>query len=380
MEGERLNIEITVESAGTASRGVKLGEGEFTVGSHGCAITLAYPTVSRSHGRIVVGYAEVIFFDLSSRNGSTVGGTAAIAGVAMQWASDAVLAIGPFRLSWRPGGSGEARAEPELDSSKELARFAGLYQGWLVEQPARARELLYDSLTANDAREELVERIYREFHGDGPLAPWLADPECREILVNAHDELYIDRGGGLQRAATSFLGPESFEAWAVRTAHAAGRRLDLQNPICEATLANGSRFHAVMAPISARGLSLSIRRFGTAPVSEEEALGSGWVEPEALALLKEAIEGRRNIVISGGTSSGKTSLLNFLCAYIERNSRIITVEDTLELSPPIENLVQLQARAPNADGIGQVSLRSLVQCALRMRPTGSSSASAAAPR
>jgi pilus assembly protein CpaF len=124
----------------------------------------------------------------------------------------------------------------------------------------------------------------------------------------------------------------------------------------------------VISPVYTGGVCVSIRRFATAPTCEEKALSTGWMDERALEILKDVVRNRKNIIISGGTSTGKTSLLNFLCQYFGKRERILTIEDTVELQPPVANLIQLQARKPNADGVGEITLRSLIQCALRLRP------------
>lgn len=364
-----MKVCIDVYSDGRKLRHHVLNEGEHLVGSQGGDIALSYPTVSRRHGTIIVGTESISFLDLGSRNGTLLedqGNELELKpDQTAVWPSGAKIRIGPFALKWRQASSD---AEFHVTRETELNRIAAVYSRLLVETPQLARERLYETLEEQPNRDALLERIYREFHGHGPVHDWIDSPACREILINAHNEIYVDVGDGLIRADSSFLSRESFEAWATRTAHAAGRRLDLHHPICEATLENGARFHAVMSPVSARGLAVAIRRFGSAPLTESAALESAWISQEALGVLKKAILSKRNIVISGGTSTGKTSLLNFLCQYLPQHERVVTVEDTVELSPPVHNLVQLQARNANSDGVGEVSLRELVQCALRMRP------------
>ena len=359
-----MKIRLRIDSPGSETRLLELAPGTHDVGSAEGEVRLAYPTVSRAHGVITVSEGVVRYLDRGSRNGSYLGpeATRLSPDAAVDWPSGSHLRIGPFTLSWAPDDARRSSGEPPLLEAAER------YERLLTEDPAGARERLCVELGASSAGPRLWELIHDEFHGDGPLKKLLVDQACREILLNAHDEIYADTGEGLRRLPARFLKPETYQAWAVRTAQAAGRRLDLQNPICEATLPGGARFHAVLAPLSSRGLSVAIRRFGAAPITEEAALATGWLDARALALIEAAVREKKNIVISGGTSTGKTSLLNFLCRYLDRAERVITVEDTVELSPPVENLVQLQARGANADGIGQVSLRQLVQCALRMRP------------
>ena len=365
----KITLEVVTDS--TNPRRYIFGNGHYTVGSRDCDIVLSYPTVSRRHGQLVLVDGTVSYTDLSSRNGSLL-----VEGdrqqrlapeLASAWSQRARLHIGPFTLNWC-AAQGEVAPPVPGSSVPDLQRHARRYSSLLTENPGLARDLFFDELEGNSRRADIVERVQREFHGDGPLHGWLSDPSCREIILNAHDEIYVDLGAGLSKSPHAFLARESFEAWAVRTAHAAGRRLDLQHPICEATLPNGARFHAVMPPVSARGISVAIRRFGSAPIDEVRALETGWLDAASLTILKAAVARKRNTVISGGTSTGKTSLLNFLCKYLPLDERIVTVEDTVELAPPVHNLVQLQSRAANADGIGQVALRQLVQCALRMRP------------
>lgn len=367
-----MNAVISIHSGAALLRKVELADGTYQIGSSGCEIPLTYPTVSRRHGRIEVRGRELTYTDLGSRNGSGLAALGAAprllaADHPTSWSAGSRLHIGPFQLSWEIADRNSTAAQGTGEMSL-LERHAQTYARLLSENPAGARDALYEAVRLLPNCDQVLELIHREFHGDGPLHEYLEHPSCREILINGPDEIYVDLGLGLTRSASTFLSRETFEAWAVRTAHAAGRRLDLQHPICEATLANGARFHAVLAPVSSRGLSVAIRRFGSAPVDEQLALESGWLDREALALIKAAVTEKQNIVISGGTSTGKTSLLNFLSRYFDPSERVITVEDTVELAPPVRNLVQLQARSANADGVGGISLRSLVQCALRMRP------------
>ena len=361
-------IVIEVVHNGQKLKSYKLPLGNHELGNNDHALSLRYPTVSKRHGVVGITEAHVTYTDLRSRNGSYIGHEKkpALAETPVNWKKGEPLFIGPFSLKWHR----DQTTDHKQNEQAIRGELADLYAKFLAEDPLQAHEklLIHAERLEHDRRTHVLESIHYEFHGDGPLRGCLSDSRCREIIINGFDEIYVDTGAGLEKLSQTFVSPQTYEAWAVRTAHHAGRRLDLQHPVCEATLANGARFHAVMSPVSARGLSVAIRRFGSAPLEEGQALESGWVDDNSLAIMKAAVDQKLNIVISGGTSTGKTSLLNFLCRYLPRNERILTVEDTVELAPPVENLVQLQARKSNADGVGEISLRQLVQCALRMRP------------
>ncbi len=387
MGDSRLKIVVEARSSDARIRSRVFESGEFTVGSGDCGFVLQYPTVSRHHARIRVTDDQVSVADLGSRNGTRLASAQAgclvdrldardkrrrnppealIPGEQARWDAGEGLHIGPFQLTYsRHDESIIAPAESETGIQMALELLAEAYANLLATHPLDATERLRmravaEHALAENAVEPIFERIHHEFHGDGPLRAYLRNPRCREILVNGHGRIFLDCGGGLFESEERFLSEKTFEAWAVRTANACGRRLDLQHPVCEATLPDGARFHAVLAPVSASGLSVAIRRFGSAPIREADALEQGWVAPEALEILKLAVRKKQSTVISGGTSSGKTSLLNFLCQYFEPAERILTVEDTVELAPPVGNLVQLQAKKPNADGGGAVILRALV--------------------
>lgn len=358
-----MKTRLIVENDAGVVRVQELGPGDYSVGSGAVDIALQYPTVSRLHGRLRVSERGTSYVDLGSRNGSFLNNEPLAPHCDAALDFETALSIGPFKLRLTKSVAAESKAEL-------AARVAEIYSRALSSDPASAHEQLTRALQNLEERErqEISERIHYEFHGDGPLTGYLNDLACREIVINAFDEIFADVGRGLARLENGFFTPATYEAWAVRTAYQAGRRLDLQHPVCEATLSNGARFHAVMSPISARGLSVAIRRFGSAPVDEATALNTAWVDQTSLEILKSAVADKLNVVISGGTSTGKTSLLNFLCQYLDANERVLTVEDTVELAPPVKNLVQLQSRKPNADGVGEITLRALVQCALRMRP------------
>jgi pilus assembly protein CpaF len=366
-----MSIRIEIFNGSELLRVEQFQSGEYVIGNGVDAqIKLQYPTVSRHHAKLVLTADNTITVsDLGSKNGTyrrtKFTDSPLLIGEDLKIELSDAIEVGPFKLlfSLLP-------LDTVCDEEMLFSKAANRYSELLGENPNAASQDLHATLVKYEAplKKNIHERVLAEFHGHGPLDRYLRLNECREVLVNSYNEIFVDLGLGLYRAPESFLNSATFEAWAARTARACGRRLDLQHPICEATLSDGARFHAVLPPLSHRGLSVAIRKFGSAPLTETQALSSGWLDPHSLELLKEAIANRHNIVISGGTSTGKTSLLGFLCRYLDPSERVITVEDTAELAPPIANLVQLQSRIANSDGIGAVSLRELVQCALRMRP------------
>ncbi len=378
---------------------VVLNEGTHVIGrSPNAAVVLNYPTVSKKHAEIYIYEknnlllvsdfsANGTFMALSKEKTSWIRKKLKPKSHA-KWHKEHYLGIGPYLLKfcYEPMNNQNAASTPQgLDVTSVLQKLTNSYYQKLKDLPGNIAALsnpqhdLYDyvaqtvgelGFTLIDSKQiqTLVERLHSELFDNGPLGVHLKNPACREILINAHDDIFIDIGEGLKKSSDAFLSETSYEAWVVRMAVKHHRRLDQQNPICEATLENGSRFHAVLPPIAASAPSVSIRKFGSTPMSEEKALLCGWVDDQSLAILKQAIVSKKNIVISGGTSTGKTSLLNFLCQYVDQTERVITVEDTIELSLSLQNSVQLQGRKANAEGVGAVGLRELVQCALRMRP------------
>ncbi len=362
-------VHVYVESKEGLLKKYPLKNGLYNIGSSEAEIILNFPTVSKKHALIQIQEQAVTLQDLGSHNGTFLIRKKIFEPInpnqQTPWQKTEKISVGPFVLWWNWNEKTQ-----ETASFQERYKFYGkLYSRLLLEKPQLAKEhLLVHLKECPEYQENILEEIHHEFHGNGPVREFFNNPQCKEILVNDYDQIYIDLGNGLQKQPSSFLSHATYQAWVLRLVHQAARRLDLQNPICEATLENGSRFHAVLSPISAHGICVAIRKFGSAPITEQDGIQTKWLDQKALNILKDAVFTKKNIVISGGTSTGKTSLLNFLCQYLNASERVITIEDTLELSPPIENLVQLQARKANADGAGEVPLRTLVQCALRMRP------------
>jgi pilus assembly protein CpaF len=195
----------------------------------------------------------------------------------------------------------------------------------------------------------------------------LADPELTDVLVNGV-EVWVDRGGGLQRTGLS-LGDESeVRRLAQRLAAAAGRRLDDASPCVDVQLADGTRLHAVLPPIARGGPYLSLRTFRHRVFTLDELVATGGVEPPAAELLAGVVKARLPYLISGGTGSGKTTILSALLSLVPPDERIVVVEDAAELRPAHPHTVLLQARTSNVEGVGEVSMRDLVRQALRMRP------------
>ncbi|MFC4299644.1 ATPase, T2SS/T4P/T4SS family [Castellaniella hirudinis] len=217
-------------------------------------------------------------------------------------------------------------------------------------------------------REALVRELVDEAVGLGPLEPLLADPSVTEIMVNRHDEIFVERGGRLTRAAAGFSGEQAVLGIIDRIVAPLGRRIDESAPMVDARLRDGSRVNAVIAPIALRGASLTIRKFPARRLDMSDLLAVGALDEAMARFLTHCVRHRKNLIVSGGTGSGKTSLLNVLSNAIPDGERIITIEDAAELRLNHAHLVSLEARPPNPEGRGRVEIRDLVRNALRMRP------------
>jgi pilus assembly protein CpaF len=214
----------------------------------------------------------------------------------------------------------------------------------------------------------VVTALRREALGAGPLDTLLAEPGVTDILVNGPDEVYIDRGGGLERALVHTGGEPAIRRLATRLAAAAGRRLDDATPYVDVRLPDGTRFHAILAPIAAPGTCLSLRVPSRHVFTLDDLVAAGALPPAGAPILRDLVESRLAFLISGGTGSGKTTLLSSLLSLADPSERLVLVEDASELRPDHPHVVRLEARPPNVEGAGEISLRDLVRQALRMRP------------
>jgi pilus assembly protein CpaF len=233
---------------------------------------------------------------------------------------------------------------------------------------AVARALLGEGRVLGDAGvRSVVDALHAELVGLGPLQPFARDPAVTDILVVGHDQVWVDAGGGLRRVALAFPDDESVLALAQRLAARCARRLDEAQPYADGQLPGGVRLHAVIPPVSERPC-VSLRLARPDAFSLDDLLGMGTVDPVVADVLHEVVDGRLAFLVSGGTGSGKTTLLSTLLGMAAADDRIVVVEDTTELTPTHPHVVRLQARPPNIEGSGEVSLRTLVRQALRMRP------------
>jgi pilus assembly protein CpaF len=217
-------------------------------------------------------------------------------------------------------------------------------------------------------REQISDEILDELFGLGPLEPLLADGTISDILVNGSNMVYIERHGLLERTDVSFNDDQHLMRIIDRIVSRVGRRIDESSPMVDARLVDGSRVNAIIPPLALDGPMLSIRRFGQDPLKAEDLLVNQTLTDPMMQLLKGTVQGKLNVLISGGTGAGKTTLLNVLSAFIPERERIVTIEDAAELQLKQEHLVRLETRPPNIEGQGAVKQRQLVINALRMRP------------
>ncbi len=210
--------------------------------------------------------------------------------------------------------------------------------------------------------ETVARRVRARATGVGELEPLLADPAVTEVMVNGPGRVWVERDGHLERTGIALDRP-AVERLVARVLLPTGARADRSRPIADARLPDGSRVHVVLPPLAVDGPCITIRRFGARAIAVDEV-----TSPEVAALLRRAVAERRQIVVSGGAGTGKTTLLNALAGHIDADERIVTVEDAAELRLPGRHVVRLEARATSAEGTGEISIRDLVRAALRMRP------------
>jgi pilus assembly protein CpaF len=217
-------------------------------------------------------------------------------------------------------------------------------------------------------REQLSREILDEIFGLGPLEPLLKDPTISDILVNRFDRVYVERAGKLEITGLSFKDNQHLMQIIDRIVSRIGRRVDESSPMVDARLQDGSRVNAIIPPLALDGACLSIRRFGRDPITARNMLDNKTITEPMLEMLSAMVKGRLNLLISGGTGAGKTTVLNVLSGYIPNSERIVTIEDAAELQLKQEHVVRLETRPPNIEGKGSVRMRQLVINSLRMRP------------
>ena len=268
-----------------------------------------------------------------------------------------IQSVGPalFRSERQDhGGNGTATSRAELESAVHDA------VNQIVEEDATP-------LTRVE-RTQLIQEITDDILGYGPIDPFLRDESVSEVMVNDHRTIYIERKGRITLTNARFVDEQHLERIIDKIVSQIGRRIDESSPMVDARLPDGSRVNAIIPPLAVRGAALTIRKFRKDPLKMDDLIKYGTLSPKAAQFLELCVKGALNILISGGTGSGKTTTLNVMSGAIPSDERIITVEDAAELQLKQEHVITLESRPANIEGKGQISIRDLVRNTLRMRP------------
>lgn len=309
--------------------------------------------------------------------------------------ADSVLAPEPA-ANGQPAGAllawEQVTAETLYETKTQLSTVEAEWREKIYQQLLKVMDLsLLDSLEPADAlrqikeicirlleehsapvssvsRQLIIKQIGDEVLGLGPLEPLLADHSVSDILVNGHSSVYVERFGKLQRTDVRFRDDQHLLNIIDRIVSSLGRRIDESSPLVDARLKDGSRVNAIIPPLAIDGPSMSIRRFAVDLLNTDSLVQAGTLTPAIALMLKAIVRGRLNVLISGGTGSGKTTMLNVLSSFIPLNERIVTIEDSAELQLQQPHVVRLETRPANIEGRGEISQRELVRNSLRMRP------------
>lgn len=376
--------------------------------------------VSRRHAEIVSDGENVFIIDLSSRTGTRVNGRAiaqrtplCIGDTIQIGETDLVLEkTEDAQAAPLPRTTAPAKTEPPVRTEKTQTQrnlplysaqesLAELYSSSMLTLAKRVQTRVLELLNIDAAAKEIsnsemrpkvadaVDQILREIRheipssvkldqfrqillddliGLGPLSPLLRDGSISEIMINGPDNLFIESKGLLYRSAAKFNSESHLQAIIQRIVEPLGRHIDAASPMVDARLEDGSRVNAVISPLALDGSLVTIRKFASKKLTDDDLIKFGSLTKPMALFLREAVRARRNILVSGGTGSGKTTLLNILSQFIPEKERIITVEDSAELKLSHENLCRLEARPANVEGQGRITIRDLVVNTLRMRP------------
>ena len=265
----------------------------------------------------------------------------------------------------------KARIHRRLINKLDLEKLARLDADVAREEVRKVLGVLLDEeqLPMNGSeRETITTDVLNEIFGLGPLEPLLADKSISDILVNGARSVYIERRGRLEKAEVAFRDDAHLLQIIDRIVSRVGRRIDESSPMVDARLQDGSRVNAIIPPLAIDGPVLSIRRFGTDPLTIKDLIDLKALTPQLVQVLEACVKSRLNVLISGGTGAGKTTMLNSLSGFIPHNERLVTIEDSAELLLQQPHVVRLETRPPNIEGRGEIAQRSLLKNSLRMRP------------
>jgi pilus assembly protein CpaF len=256
-----------------------------------------------------------------------------------------------------------AKLGPELFKRETTEDLSERVLHAVTEQLALDRTPL-----TREERRRIVREIADDVLGYGPLEPLLRDDSVTEVMVNNHDRIFVERSGRLERTDASFVDNAHLLRIIDKIVSQVGRRIDESSPMVDARLPDGSRVNAIIPPLSLRGPTLTIRKFSRDPYTMDDLINFNSLTPQAAQFLAACVKGKLNVLISGGTGTGKTTMLNAMSSFVPGDERIVTIEDAAELQLQQEHVITLESRPPNIEGQGEIRIRELVRNALRMRP------------
>lgn len=408
------SLTITDSDGTTVETAVNADEALLGRGKH-CAVQLSGWRIGREHARVTRARSGLHIEDLGQLAGTWVNGSRVVRHGPLDFADEIV--IGGYRIRVKDCQPAEAPAAPPSGRQRETLKHASpgavtpmatpprnpdaaaiaaryiwrkrIHERLLDTIDLRRRDLtrmteaelrketesLVRELIEADPelppaldRDALLKEVLNEAIGLGPLEELLADESVTEIMVNRFDQIYVERNGRLEEYPLSFTSDRAVMGVIERIVAPIGRRIDESSPMVDARLKDGSRVNAIIPPLALKGPTLTIRKFAQRRLTIDDMLAYHSISAAMGAFLRVCVEQRKNIVVSGGTGSGKTTFLNVLSNFIPDGERVITIEDAAELKLHHANLVSLEARPANLEGRGQVAIRDLVRNALRMRP------------
>ena len=296
----------------------------------------------------------------------------------------------PDLATTRPGRPGRTKSRPTTRAKKDNASWEESKRKVralvLAEVAPKMGKLQGDALTkelksALDRilqrqevqvspleRRKFVQEVIQDTLGYGPLDPLLQDPGVTEIMCNGYDEIWVERSGKLEPTDLSFTDDIQYRQVIDKIVSAVGRRIDESSPMVDARLPDGSRVNAIIPPLAIHGSVLTIRKFSTDPFTVKDLINFGSFTLDLAVVLEACVRGKLNVLVSGGTGTGKTTVLNVLSSFVPGGERVITIEDSAELQLQQPHVINLESRPPNAEGVGEVRIRDLVKNSLRMRP------------